>query len=149
MRDILFRGQRTDNGEWVYGSMFSIDLETCSRVEKKKYTHCITEPKVEFYHGQVARLEFVIPETIGQYTGVTDKNGGKMIYEGDIVVARQGRNAVDKAVIRYENGAFMVYPHNGKIYERTIWEYWYNDWDLEVIGNIHDNPELLEDGEVN
>ena len=47
-------------------------------------------------------------------------------------------------VVGFENGAFMLYPKTGNIYERTLWEYWYNDWDVEVIGNITDNPELLE-----
>ena len=73
---------------------------------------------------------------------MTDKNG-KRIFEGDIAKVLQGKDK-DIAYVGFENGAFMLYPKTGNIYERTLWEYWYNDWDVEVIGNITDNPELLE-----
>ena len=132
MREILFRGKRTHNGEWVYGdfvrgnerkslrdSIFVYDSETQSFNDYK-----------------------INPSTLGQYTGLTDKNG-KRIFEGDNAKVLQGKDK-DSAYVGFENGAFMLYPKTGNIYERTLWEYWYNDWDVEIIGNITDNPELLE-----
>ena len=71
-----------------------------------------------------------------------DKNGER-IFDGDVAKVLQGKDK-DIAYVGFENGAFMLYPKTGNIHERTLWEYWYNDWDVEVIGNITDNPELLE-----
>ena len=132
MREILFRGKRTINGDWVYGdfvhgnerkslrdSIFVYDSETQSFSDYE-----------------------INPSTLGQYTGLTDKNG-KSIFEGDIAKVLQGKDK-DIAYVGFENGAFMLYTKTGNIYERTLWSYWYNDWDVEVIGNITDNPELLE-----
>lgn len=135
MREILFRGKRMDNGEWIEGF----------------YTK---SPKGNTYITQTINGKaspcVVDSETIGQYTGLKDKKG-KRIFEGDIVV--------------YDNSPYNVYcsPHKGEI----VWHKW--AWRLkyfehgsvyyyslgsedffgaksEVIGNIHDNPELLEGG---
>ena len=138
MREILFRGM-TCGGEWVEGSLHIEYGETTKDGEGK------TDYRILGMRGECT---YIIHETIGQFTGLTDKNG-KKIFEGDIVIARQRGNKFDISTIGYENGAFMVYPNNAKIYERTVWEYWYNDWSLEVIGNIHDNPELLKEGADN
>ena len=127
MREILFRGKRIDCGEWVYGTMYKIAIDinpfilTCC---KRGCSYQVDE------------------ETVGQYTGLKDKNG-KQIFDGDVVKVLQGK---DKGIayVGFENGAFMLYPKTGNIYERNLWSYWYNDLDVEVIGNIHDNPELLE-----
>ena len=130
MRGILFRGKRMDNGEWVYGYYVHIGPVSCQR------TYIIPEYASALYVNEV------YPSTVGQYTGMKDKNG-KRIFEGDIAKVLQGKDK-DIAYVGFENGAFMLYPKTGNIYERTLWEYWYNDWDVEVIGNITDNPELLE-----
>ena len=127
MREILFRGKRIDSGEWVYGTMYKIAADinpfilTCGK--------CGCSYQVD-------------EETVGQYTGLKDKNG-KQIFDGDVVKVLQGK---DKGIayVGFENGAFMLYPKTGNIYERNLWSYWYNDLDVEVIGNITDNPELLE-----
>ena len=130
MREILFRGKRMDNGDWVYGYYVHIGPVSCQR------TYIIPEYASALYVNEVD------PSTVGQYTGLKDKNG-KRIFEGDIAKVLQGKDK-DIAYVGFENGAFMLYPKTGNIYERTLWEYWYNDWDVEVIGNITDNPELLE-----
>ena len=130
MREILFRGKRMDNGEWVYGYYVHIGPVSCQR------TYIIPEYASALYVNEV------YPSTVGQYTGLKDKHG-KRIFEGDIAKVLQGKDK-DIAYVGFENGAFMLYPKTGNIYERTLWSYWYNDWDVEVIGNITDNPELLE-----
>lgn len=134
MREILFRGKRTDNGEWVEGSL-TLFNKTVTYAEIT-YQHEFEEGK--FY---IVRAD-VDTSTVGQYTGLKDKNG-KMIFDGDVAKVLQGKDK-DIAYVGFENGAFMLYPKTGNIYERTLWEYWYNDWDVEVIGNITDNPELVE-----
>ena len=130
MREILFRGKRTDNGEWFEGYLY--------------ITHN-GEHEISVYNEEVNIERWtheVDPSTVCQYTGLKDKNGER-IFEGDIAKVLQGKDK-DIAYVGFENGAFMLYPKTGNIYERTLWEYWYNDWDVEVIGNITDNPELLE-----
>ena len=130
MREILFRGKRLDNGDWVYGYYVHIGPVSCQR------TYIIPEYSSALYVNEV------YPSTVGQYTGLNDKHG-KRIFEGDVAKVLQGKDK-DIAYVGFENGAFMLYPKTGNIYERTLWEYWYNDWDIEVIGNITDNPEFLE-----
>ena len=130
MREILFRGKRLDNGDWVYGYYVHIGPVSCQRA------YIIPEYASSLYVNEVD------PSTVGQYTSLKDKNG-KRIFDGDIAKVLQGKDK-DIAYVGFENGAFMLYPKTGNIYERTLWEYWYNDWDVEVIGNITDNPELLE-----
>ena len=134
MREILFRGKRLDNGEWVEGFYNHLP---CGRFGADE--HMI---QTVLENGKIGMLYDIDPSTVGQYTGLKDKNG-KRIFEWDIAKVLQGKDK-DIAYVGFENGAFMLYPKTGNIYERTLWEYWYNDWDVDVIGNITDNPELLE-----
>lgn len=112
MREILFRGKTTDRGEWVQGCY----------IETLRYNnlHWIWNGKNHFT---------VSPETIGQYTGLTDKNGTK-IFEGDIVCVESQNYEV-----KYLFAQFFVGINMPIAYKR---------FGCEVIGNIHDNPELLE-----
>ena len=146
MREILFRGKRMDNGEWAVGYLYEHEPALVGIASEND----APEPSKWF----IARTGFadwnmprpvefveVAPSTVGQYTGLKDKNG-KRIFDGDVVKVLQGK---DKGIayVGFENGAFMLYPKTGNIYERNLWSYWYNDFDVEVIGNIHDNK--LED----
>ena len=142
MREILFRGKRLQGGEWVEGYFFKSDINKRAR-ESGKATLIFTPDCDTFIMVPECHNSFmVVSDTVGQYTGMKDKNGER-IFEGDIAKVLQGKDK-DIAYVGFENGAFMLYPKTGNIYERTLWEYWYNDWDVEVIGNITDNPELLE-----
>ena len=142
MRKILFRGKRLQGGEWVEGYFFKSDINKRER-ESGKATLIFTPDCDTFITVPECHNSFmVVSDTVGQYTGLKDKNG-KRIFEGDIAKVLQGKDK-DIAYVGFENGAFMLYPKTGNIYERTLWSYWYNDWDVEVIGNITDNPELLE-----
>ena len=142
MREILFRGKRLQGGEWVEGHFFKSDINKRER-NSGKATMIFTPDCDTFITVPECHNSFmVVSDTVGQYTGLNDKNG-KRIFEGDIAKVLQGKDK-DIAYVGFENGAFMLYPKTGNIYERTLWSYWYNDWDIEVIGNITDNPELLE-----
>ena len=141
MREILFRGKRTDNGDWVEGFIVSSRENTYPNGFEMINVDGINYDELDNYIPDFISYA-VDPSTVCQYTGLKDKNG-KRIFEGDVAKVLQGKDK-DIAYVGFENGAFMLYPKTGNIYERTLWEYWYNDWDVEVIGNITDNPELLE-----
>lgn len=126
MREILFRGKRIDNGEWVYGDL-------------RNYEN--NGSKAIFSHKALSRF-VVVPETVGQYTGLTDKNGTK-IFEGDILrFSYTGNtNGVEGiASVVFESGKFGVLCGWHK--ELVCLDGFANT-KVEVIGNIHDNPELL------
>ena len=130
IREVIFRGKRMDNGEWVKGYLY--------------ITH-IGAHEIGSYDAEIniERLTFdVIPETVGQYTGLTDKNGVK-IFEGDIVSVVKHDSLIYKVVYvpcRYE----LVNSKGVNCFVLDI----YKSENIEVIGNIHDNPELLG-GETN
>lgn len=125
-RQILFRGKRLDNGEWVYG-----DLEY-NRKKNIARIHTYDEG------GEYLMQHLVEPESVGQYTGLLDKNG-KEIYESDIVMQR-GYSGVKPMVVRFEQGAFIVGWHGGS---STQTRPMLIQKRCEVIGNVIDNPDLL------
>lgn len=124
MREILFRGKRVDNGEWVEGN-----YEWYHKPEK----HIISNP----YTGET---KGVLSETVGQYTGLTDKNGEK-IFEGDIVIADFDYKKEPMEVIYYKCGFKLKSKHCKEVYDYSIHD---ETPEIKVIGNIHDNPEFLE-----
>lgn len=140
MREILFRG-KTKSGKWVEGNGIQQGIG-----------HIAYERWVDICDDKV-RYE-VIPETVGQYTGLKDKNGNK-IFEGDIVVTRYKSGEICSiGDVQFDCGVFgaewvchkasrsMVggwgQLHNLRRFDDEIIEH------IEVIGNIHDNPELLK-----
>lgn len=134
MREIKFRGKRLDNGEWAYGSLI-----TCH-----KYTDIWTPTE----SGTVDRKE-VDPETVGQYTGLKDSNG-KEIYEGDVLKITQVRPKYDphKDLGTCEVKFSSWHGWNvGTRFDRYAFDP-SNPIDvIEIVGNIHDNPELQKGGE--
>ena len=148
MREILFHGKRLDNGEWVEGYYCTNpewDRKTCG--EHHWVISCKNGMRYE-----------VDPSTIGQFTGLTDKNG-RRIFEGDILEYNDGVDYF-KGVVVYECGAFgigfgkpMSIPNMCCDNFALLWQlYWDQEapsepelYYCEVIGNIHDNPELLEE----
>lgn len=145
MREILFRGKRTDNGEWVEGALDNFD---------KASTRILSKNRRSLWNISV------IPETIGQFAGITDDNG-KKIFEGDIVKthyanARTKAEFIEEVVFRgcrfcaktKLSGGGSVYsplfdgtPHFSA--DKTV----YMDR-VEIIGNKYDNPELLAEREA-
>ena len=136
MREILFRGKQTDNGEWIEGAYSPFHLNFGEREEKP---HIIIISDDEDIDGLWCE---VIPETVGQYTGLTDKNG-KRIFEGDIVHCVSKLDSADMVII-FECGQFrMILAEKYHEYQTNVGYYDINCFAKEVIGNIHDNPELL------
>lgn len=147
MREILFRGKRVDNGEWIegylaYGNIIKT-VRKCYDWRGDYVCDSLEEHKID-------------KETVGQYTGLTDKNG-KKIFEGDIVqygeiedydwsfcrgVVKFGEGTFDGGIYRYTGFYFEesddTIDHNSIYKAEEKWE------QLKVIGNVFDNPELLE-----
>ena len=149
MREILFRGKREYTNEWIYGDLLtSTDIVNCTEIAENT--------------GMGDRYD-VIPETVGQYTGLTDMNYTK-IFEGDILQ----RNNNPKDIVKTVFGKFSVIDAETEtaVDEVTGWhceviptdaisevlpfclpmpltDYYINRCNAEVIGNVHDNPELL------
>lgn len=136
MREILFRGKRLEIGDWVEGSLIAYPDGDCYIARPSSDPNVLDKFAAD-------------PATVGQYTGLKDKHG-KRIFEGDIVqyYERQfsGADAPINQSVGYEEGGFCVH------------RYFLNNWlrnavngntqleGIEIVGNIHDNPELLEGG---
>lgn len=148
MREILFRGKRLDNGQWIAsGNIIRFNPEcgedpvfipglnekcTCTHDE---FDNIIAFDKVAFYK--------VNPETVGQFTGLTDKNG-KLIFEGDIVkhyCEHKADGIISIGVVFWdEKRCMFLRTSTGGNATPQIW----SCCEYEVIGNIHDNPELMD-----
>ncbi len=136
MREILFRGKRIDNGEWVEGYYTK---KLCGEYINNQFMESEKDFIVTYFSSGGITSHEVIPESVGQYTGLTDKNGVK-IFEGDIISAYNGR--IKGPVIFDKRGlAFGVPNGPNEIYQFSM--NFLESKDIKVIGNIHDNPELL------
>ena len=141
MREILFHGKRCDNGEWVQGFYVRADHHWHKNGIHKDWIALGASANGGWFalHNKYA----VKAETVGQYTGLTDKNG-KKIFEGDIV------EWFLPEVSEYPSMAYIEYDEESFAW-RVCWKEYDPDWleglnkeYISVIGNIHDNPELLE-----
>ena len=138
MREIKFRGKRVDNNEWIYG--YYVYYSTFNR-------HDI------WVDGTIGDWHEVVPDTVGQFTGLHDKNG-KDVYEGDIIKSKSSigtytivwdncgfkkrGNSDAKSAFNYKNdGIFDIFIYDGDNEEKKDY------YKIEVIGNIHENQELL------
>ena len=123
MREILFRGKRKDNGEWETGSLLVERMNT-------------SDQQVMIADKMTGYPTLVLPETVGQYTGIKDKSG-KMVFEHDLVKAYDPLDEISFiGVVKYFDGSFYICDTDFCSYYRWI------DYEVEVIGNIYDNPEL-------
>lgn len=126
MREILFRGKNIETDEWVHGDVFHS-----------------TGFALIMPDGTLMGTQIVDPATVGQYTGLTDKNG-KKIFEGDVVECWSRGVKAQGVVHRRIDGLWIIYP---AYQQDSFWGLCPNadgTTTVEVIGNIHDNPELLE-----
>lgn len=144
MREILFRGKPKKEAE--YEALRELCEDDCENgfvygslvVSHCKYYICgvMTIQVRSGIDNYIATMIEVFPETVGEYTCLKDKNG-KMMFEGDIVTMPRYGSGRHKSVVYFKNGKFAV---NGSNYN-------FKDIcprNMEVIGNIHDNPELLK-----
>lgn len=146
MREILFRGKRIDNGKWVEGWYEPPVTGRQPDGSEVSFSECITFIREEDGFLQDAK---VIHDTIGQFTGLIDKNG-KEVFEGDIGKYKQTDGAkrngklitcIGKVVYNAKTASFAV---ESKDEAGCKYFDYFPIKDFEVIGNIHDNPELLE-----
>ena len=133
MREILFRGKRVDNGEWIQGDLVQFLPHGIVRIVTQEPPYKDAE---------------VDSDTVGQFTGLTDRNG-KKIFEGDIIHLEYSQVFFGgeyfgeyTAEVSYKEGCFITDGINNGDEIETPLSGFDND-ELEIIGNIHDNPELL------
>lgn len=152
-REIIFKAKRIDNGEWVEG---------CLVIDHSRSN--LFEYRMQPVESGVLYAPPINPETICQYTGLTDKNGNR-IWENDIANAnsrdRIWKNAIantDSNVCvqikfgkysdgfttwKYHQGFYMAFSDKGRDFYRNELGYWHNK--IEIVGNIFDNPELVKE----
>lgn len=124
MREILFKAKRKDNGKWVEGDAIHEPIGMSIRHEK---------------NGMSVRVP-VDPGTLCQFTGLTDKNG-KRIWENDICdTFENDSKEILRNIVKFEDGCFKVFKEHYLSMNLDCYE----ESDLKVVGNIFDNPDLLE-----
>ncbi len=138
-REILFRGRQLNGTEWFEGDLSHVihDGGRCYVFPADGYN------SPDWYE--------VNPTTVGQYTGLTDKNGVK-IFKGDIVRISvpiyKWQTIEDISEVYFDSGCYCVnWGGNYRPHDRTRIDSFIPDTKFEVIGNVHDNPELLEGGQ--
>lgn len=134
----LFRGKRKDSGEWITGQLLKVTLNDIT-------AYLIFEDKFTFTLGAINALSHaaVEPETVGECTGLRDKNG-KLIFEGDILDGGDFNGEDGYGEVCWYDGAWEVSSEEvcGTFHEN------YNSREFEIIGNVYDDYELLEVGGI-
>ena len=134
MREIIFRGKTKGNGIWVCGDL-------------RQYP----SGKIAIKDDRMLHMAEVIPATVGQYTGLTDKNG-KKIFEGDVLCVKHLCSDDEMHIVAFDDGAFgtrkIIFNglSSGFVVAFADGEFGLLAEYTEVIGNIHDNPEMLKGG---
>ena len=144
MREILFRGKRTGDEKWICGHLLEQNIPEC-------HSYIVMSIIAELDNRHIEIMDFdineVIPETVGQFTGLTDKNGVK-IFEGDICRFKRFNDVhVGKIVFNVTTASFVMWYQSivGAYGEKATHKMLLSACDnIEIIGNIHDNPELME-----
>lgn len=130
MREIKFRGKRLDNGEWIEGDLLRMNY----------HWFIFPDPAPE----GIDKYE-VDPATVGEYTGLKDRNG-KEVYEGDVIkIPETDFNAEIIGRVLFEEDAYYIIPLRGGHLWGLHWSL--RKHDAKIIGNIHDNPKFLKGGE--
>jgi len=134
-RQIKFRGKRVDTEQWVYGDLVHNAFDGTSSVMEVGIV-----PNNYYPYG-------VIPETVGQYTGLNDKNGNE-IFEGDIIKSGLGEIFFDVKFaqfrIRWHEKTWEYIRGNNQSYQNGEALFFNHEISFEIIGNIHDNPSLIK-----
>jgi uncharacterized phage protein (TIGR01671 family) len=140
MREILFKAKRIEDGKWIEGHY------------QKRYDLLGNEEHLIFHADSYTVWEYaeINPETLCQFTGLTDKNGNK-IWENDIVSTKSNVRVQIKfgkyydrfAMWKYHQGFYMAFSDKGRDFYRNELGYWHNK--IEIVGNIFDNPELVKE----
>ena len=143
MRDILFRGKSTETNQWCYGGFHiwkkrQICVLGDDKLKDDEISYVITVNSfADWNMPRTMQAVEVIADTVGQYTGLTDRNGRK-IFEGDIVNILTENE--EFGIITYDDGGFFVDASTFSVdFMNNI-----NGSDIEVIDNIHDNPKALK-----
>jgi uncharacterized phage protein (TIGR01671 family) len=129
VREIKFRGKQVNTGEWLYGDLIHNNEQTLiNPIFQEPYEY------PDDFDGNV------LPETVGEYTGLPDKHG-KEIYEGDIVRGNKGNKSNDVWVVFWnvKEAEFSIRPHDFRYHYKLN-----GLGKVEVVGNIYQNPDLLE-----
>lgn len=141
MREILFKAKRIDNGEWIEGSLIDLDIDSGYCYIVQPYKKASILPIIFLI---TDRMKLVDPETLCQFTGLCDKNG-KKIWENDILMANLDESYPEDVTYKtVEWGVAGWVTHEANSIDRQ----YLNEFDLEhfeVVGNIFDNPELLQE----
>ena len=120
-REILFRGKRVDNGQWIYGDLLTSNGTCCEISDWNEVDYSIHD---------------IDPETVGQYTGIDDREGEK-IFEGDIFKIGAENNIY---TARFDYGCFLAYEDDVQVGILAELSTMF----IKKIGNIHDNKDLLK-----
>lgn len=145
MREILFRGKRLDNGEWITGHLLKYEDGSARIVPNNTDIFCF-EKDDSIIQTIAHRVD---PKNVGQYTGLSDRNGNR-IFEGDIIKYVVTSDTSWEAIVKWDNDGtrflgFITGNEPRIMYVGMIDKN--NKSVVAVIGNIYDNPELLKDDE--
>lgn len=130
----LFKAKRLDNGEWEIGSIIALPDGKFEIANK-----CENPPDSDPMWGKCVITHIVDPSTICQCTGLKDKNG-KLIWENDVI-----RCNYETSIVKWEKSEWRIKWIDEAVWRRDL-DYWVNESkrEVNVVGNIFDNPELLE-----